>query len=228
MLQIPKTPVDARNAVALLLLSNIIAFTQNSLRIELSLLLLLGVLLVSCGCGKQAVKWGLVFAAIFAVQHLLLPKITFGTAAGFAVMFAYVRKMLPCLMVGTILVKKVPAQYLILALRKFRVPQTVLIPLAVTVRYLPSLAEEFSHIRDAMKLRGIRGLRRVECTLVPIIMSAIETSDELSAAAVTRGVENPCRKTSLFELRFSAVDFLSFPLCLTLTVLSLLSKGGIL
>ena len=42
----------------------------------------------------------------------------------------------------------------------------------------------------------IRGFARLECTVMPLMVSATETAEELSAAAVTRGIENPARKTS--------------------------------
>ena len=58
-----------------------------------------------------------------------------------------------------------------------------------------------------MKLRNIRGLDRLECTVMPLMVSATETAEELSAAAVTRGIENPARKTSAVSLRLSPLDF---------------------
>jgi len=41
-----------------------------------------------------------------------------------------------------------------------------------------------------MKLRNIHGVQKIECLLVPIMISATTTAEELSAAAVTRGIEN--------------------------------------
>ena len=59
-----------------------------------------------------------------------------------------------------------------------------------------------------MKLRNIRGLDRLECTVMPLMVSATETAEELSAAAVTRGIENPARKTSAVSLRMPAAGLL--------------------
>ena len=42
---------------------------------------------------------------------------------------------------------------------------------------------------------------------MPLMVSATETAEELSAAAVTRGIENPARKTSAVSLRLSPLDF---------------------
>ena len=40
------------------------------------------------------------------------------------------------------------------------------------------------------------------------MMSAVNTSDEIAAAAVARGIENPCKKTSYIRLRITISDWL--------------------
>ena len=60
-----------------------------------------------------------------------------------------------------------------------------------------------------MKLRKIKGIeKKIECTVVPLLMSATGTADELSAAAITRGIENPVKKTCIIDLRFHVQDFI--------------------
>ena len=70
------------------------------------------------------------------------------------------------------------------------------------------------------RVLGIRGLDRLECTVMPLMVSATETAEELSAAAVTRGIENPARKTSAVSLRLSPLDFFGMLAGLALLVLS--------
>lgn len=228
MLNVTSPPLDARCILIVLILSNIITFTQNALWIELSFLIFLEIVLSLCGCKKQAYKWLFTFIFIIIIQYFILPKIEYSFVSGFAVIFVYARKILPCIILGTIIVKKIPFQYLILALHKFKFPKSVIIPLAVTIRYIPSIHEESRQIKDAMKLRKIHGIKRIEYTLVPLIMSAINTADELSAAAVTRGIENPCKKTSIFSMRFTWKDYLVLIITICFTVFALLTKGGLL
>ena len=90
----------------------------------------------------------------------------------------------------------------------------------MTLRYFPAIREEVGYIRDAMKLRNIRGLDRLECTVMPLMVSATETAEELSAAAVTRGIENPARKTSAVSLRMPAADCICMLAVFILLVLS--------
>lgn len=87
-------------------------------------------------------------------------------------------------------------------------PQKLIITLSVTIRYFPAIFEEIKHIHNAMKLRTIPFSEKIECFVVPFMMAASTTVEELSAAAVTRGIENPAPKTSITQLKFHLVDYL--------------------
>ena len=99
-------------------------------------------------------------------------------------------------------------------------PQKLMVAVIVKLLYFPDIREEMGYILGAMKLRNSRGLDRLECTVMPLMVSATETAEELSAAAVTRGIENPARKTSAVSLRISPLDFLGMLAGLVLLVLS--------
>ena len=87
-------------------------------------------------------------------------------------------------------------QKMIAAMYTLHLPQGFIIAMSTTLRYFPALKEEFVHINAAMKLQNISWASRLECTVVPLIVSAVNTSDEIAAAAVARGIENPGKKTS--------------------------------
>ena len=55
---------------------------------------------------------------------------------------------------------------------------------------------------------------------LPLMVSATETAEELSAAAVTRGIEDPAPKTSAVFLRLSPVDLAGMAAGLVLLALS--------
>ena len=57
------------------------------------------------------------------------------------------------------------------------------------------------------RLRDIPASERLECFVVPLIMSATTTADELSRAATCRGIENPVRSTDTERLRMHAADW---------------------
>ena len=116
------------------------------------------------------------------------------------------RRMLPCLLTGALLVKKCSVHQFVAALRKMHLPQNLITAMAVTVRYFPAISEEVRHIKDAMKLQRIPMGRKVECYLVPIMLSATKTAEERSAAATVRGIDNPKKKTCALEISFSFTD----------------------
>ena len=199
--------IDPRTGLLLLVLANIIAFSSKNLWVELGTLGLLLFLTVLCGRLRSAFKWGAVIFILFALQWYILPASPKIIATSFSIFANYARKMLPCLMIGGLLISTLSLREIIAALRLFHVPQKLIISVSVTLRYFPAIKEEIGHIRDAMRLRKIHGLERVEATLVPLIISATNTAEELSAAAVTRGIENPAKKTSMIQLKAGVFDW---------------------
>jgi energy-coupling factor transport system permease protein len=118
-------------------------------------------------------------------------------------------------MIGTLIIETSSIREIVVALQKWKFPQQIIIPLCITIRYFPAIREELVHIKDAIKLRRIKRLNKMEYYLVPLMISATNTAEELSAAAVTRGIENPNYKTSLIELQFNMQDYI----CLFLGVI---------
>ena len=101
------------------------------------------------------------------------------------------------------------------ALNKLHVPQKVVIPLAVTLRFFPTIGQEVGVIRDALKLRGRpltllsvcrAPMEMMEYVFVPLMMRCVRIADELSASAVARGIENPQPHTAMFPLKFRWAD----------------------
>lgn len=203
--------LDPRTELLLLVLANVIAFTQRSLHIEITWIILLLLLISACGLPKTAIQLAFAFAGCIFLQYYVFPRGPQVLASTFFIVVSYARKIFPCLIVGSLIVKKTSVRELMLALRSWHIPQGLIITLSVTVRYFPAIKEEIGYIRDAMRLRNIHGIQKLEYLIVPIMISATSTAEELSAAAVTRGIENPCRKTSMVRMRFKLQDVL----CLT-------------
>ena len=211
---------DPRAGLWVLIAANIIAFSDHSLWVELILISLLLALMMGHGRFTMAVKWAAGYCALLVFQQVILPASPMIIATSFTIFATYTRRMFPCLMTGALMLTCTPLRYLIVGLRQLHIPQKLIVAVSVTLRYFPAIREEFGYIRDAMKLRNIRGFARLECMVMPLMVSATETSEELSAAAVTRGIENPARKTSAVSLRLSLMDLLGMLAVLALLVLS--------
>lgn len=211
---------DPRAGLWVLIAANIIAFSDHSLWVELILISLLLALMMGHGRFTMAVKWAAGYCALLVFQQVILPASPMIIATSFTIFATYTRRMFPCLMTGALMLTCTPLRYLIVALRQLHIPQKLIVAISVTLRYFPAIREEIGYIRDAMKLRNIRGLDRLECTVMPLMVSATETAEELSAAAVTRGIENPARKTSAVSLRMPAADCIGMLAVFILLVLS--------
>ena len=206
---------DPRTELLLLVMANMVAFTQHSIWVEIAWVVSLLLLIIACGCKKAAGKLAVAFGICLLLQYYIFPNGPKILASSFTILVSYARKIFPCLIVGTLILQKTPVSELMVALRKCHIPQGLIIPLSVTIRYFPALKEEVEYIRDAMKLRNIHGIEKIECLLVPVMISATTTAEELSAAAVTRGIENQAQKTSMIVMKFGGQDFL----CLTFGVM---------
>lgn len=213
--------LDPRTEILLLILANVVAFTQRSLWVEITWVLLLLLLIIVCGCEKAAGKLAVAFGICLVLQYFIFPNGPKFLAASFTFLVSYARRIFPCLIVGTLILQKTPVRELMVALRKWHIPQGLIIPLSVTVRYFPALKEETGYIRDAMKLRNIHGVQKLECLLIPMMISATTTAEELSAAAVTRGIENPAPKTSMIVMCFGIQDYITLVMGVLFCVISM-------
>ena len=198
---------DPRTLMGVLVAVSATAFMGKSFEVELALVLMVAVLQTLCGHIRMAIGFTILYAALWAALNVVLPGIGGVAATMFTISLTYARKIYLCLMVGTLLVKDNTVHRIAAALAKLHVPQTVLIPLSVTMRYFPTLKEEAAHIRDAMALRDIPVTSRLECFVVPLVMSATSTAEELSRAATCRGIENPAPSTDTERLSLRVSDW---------------------
>lgn len=93
----------------------------------------------------------------------------------------------------------------------------VVIPCVVVIRFFPTIAEDYRQIRNAMALRGIAsggwGLVRhpaqsLEYILIPLLMNATNVAQDLSVAALTKGLGREGEHTSRTLIRMTVVDWL--------------------
>ncbi len=109
----------------------------------------------------------------------------------------------------------------ITAMENMHAPKGITITLAVAFRYIPTVKQEFYYIKNTMKLRGIgitpknivlRPLKTIEYAIVPLIIRYFTIADELSASAMTRGLDLETKRVSYREIKLKAGDYLSVAL----------------
>ena len=204
---------DARIQFMLLLLCGSLAvFVTNTGAMALAILAIAFVLLQ--GYFRLAAQW-FIFYFIFSALLLLLYTVDGnGILNAALLMLAITSKMLPTLIFASSLAK-VPTGRLLSSLQKINVPKSILLTLAVALRFFPVLRSESKLIQENAHIRGIslrqlknwrKPLLLFEYAIVPLLMRTIRLADDLSAAASTRGIDAPYKKTSQHHIAFRTYD----------------------
>ena len=116
------------------------------------------------------------------------------------------------------------------AMERMHAPSWITIPLSVLFRFFPTLGQEAQCVQMAMRMRGI-GIRRsglvgaVEYRLVPVITSAVRIGEDLSAAALVRGLGAPTPRTNVCRIGFGVIDLIFIALCIL--ALGVIAAGGV-
>lgn len=218
---------DLRTKFMLILVVNLFLLLSHSLIFELVLVFGCLLLITIDGQAKSAFHFLIVFLIMLGIDQLLTPYINgfFFTLVSFITVA--LRKFLPCFILGKWILTKTEVSEFVAVMWKLWLPQTAIIPLSVVFRYFPTIKEEWASIRAAMKMRGIHV--SLEHIMVPLLMSAVNVSEELSAAALCRGLDSPEPHTSLVQVRFRFSDVLVWCITGALAIAAIILKGvGIL
>lgn len=207
--------LDPRTKLFILLVGNFTVFFASSLRYEIMFACVILTLGILCGVHEFSFKMAVIYSIILIIQMLSVIYLN-GTFKVMIISFCmFIRKIFPCGMLGGILISTTRVNEFMAAMNRIHMPKSIVIPFTVMLRYFPMVGEDWRYIKDAMKMRDVspsfsglivNPIQTVECVYVPLMMSASKIADELSAAAVTRGIENPKLRTSLQKIHFSYTD----------------------
>lgn len=218
---------DLRTKLMLILVVNLFLLLSHALVFELVLVFGCLLLITIDGQPRSAFHFLIAFFIMLGIDQLVTPHMNGFAFTLISFITVALRKFLPCFILGKWILTKTEVSEFVAVMWKLRLPQTAIIPLSVVFRYFPTLKEEWSSIRAAMKMRGIH--ISLEHIMVPLLMSAVNVSEELSAAALCRGLDNPGTHTSLVQVKFSYYDIAVWMITGILAVSALLLKGvGIL
>ncbi len=206
--QIKIKPLDPRAGLWLLLVANIGMFCEKNTEQGSMLSGIFLLLLLLYGQYMAAIKGALLLIVFRLLLKYVFPLCPSWVNMVFPVLINYTLRMMPCILAGLLILRTSSMSRMIAAMRALHLPQGFIIAMSTTFRYFPAIKEEFIHIRAAMKLQNIPLASRLECTVVPLMMSAVNTSDEIAAAAVARGIENPCKKTSVIKIHMVVSDWI--------------------
>ena len=210
--------IDPRTKIILMILGNVAIFLAFSIQIKISLIIFYLIFGFLCGAYKSPIKISLGYFGLILVEYLG-GKYLSGTLALMIITFSqFIKMILPCALLASIMISTTKVSEFMGALNKMKVSPKVIIPLTVMIRYFPVVFEDWKNIKDSMRMRDVSptflGFLKnpsdtIECIYVPMLMSASKVSDELSAAAITRAIENPNPRTCMVKMKMRFYDYLS-------------------
>ncbi len=169
------------------------------------------------GLWKGAGKTGILFTALILTQYLAAAIPVQGISNGLGMIVFFLQRMAVFFVMGSWISVKLRISDFVTAMQNMRLPKGFIITLAVIFRYLPTIREEFRCITNTMRLRGIgvnlksvllHPLKTSEYAVVPLVIRSMTVADELSASAMTRGLDLETKRSSYRIVRLGAWDVL--------------------
>ncbi len=226
--------LDPRSKLYLLVLSNLTLFLHVSLITEILLVTLLLSLYFLAGKVKSGIRMITIYTILISIDFLIIP-IADGLLLNFLSMLSVgIRMMLPCIIAGAYAFSTTTVGEMVCGLRKLKIPEFIIIPCVTVVRFFPTIAEDYRQIRNAMAFRGIaigtgallrHPAQSLEYILMPLLMNSNNVAQDLSVAAMTKGISLPGQHTSMIELHLTWLDWTYMFAC---TVPFVLFLGGVL
>ena len=206
--------LDPRVSILVLVLVNASAFAPRFYPGHVLMVVLTAAVSVWCGRAASAVRWCAAYAAVVAAgwAFLLFPN---GLTASFATMFVMVRCVFCIGMFASNMIATTRVGEFACALQRVHLPRHAIIALCVALRFFPTMAAEFRSVVEALRVRGMalvpkaviaHPVQVMERVLVPVMSRLSIVVDELSNAAVVRGMDSERPRTSYYDLRLGIAD----------------------
>lgn len=178
---------------------------------------------------KTAAKYFLLYTVCFALERVALNMLSGIVLFLLLAVCSIMTRFAPGFMMGAFLISSTSVSDFIAAMKRMHVSEKIIIPLSVIFRFFPTIGEENAAINDAMRMRGIRfggkhPGKMLEYRLISLMISVVKIGDELSAAALTRGLSAPVKRTDICKIGFHVQDIIMILLCIAGFVLTLGSR----
>jgi len=209
--------LDPRTKLYLMLMINIIIISGDNegliTYIKLFVVCIPFVLLLT----SRKIAAALLFVVLYSIGQFVGCAFIFMSTTSIAgiiirMLSQLICRFAPCVIMGFYLISTTRVSEFIASMEKMHLSQNFIIPFLVMFRFFPTISEEYHDIQNAMRMRGI-GLNKgpvsmMEYRFVPLVISLVKIGDELSAAALTRGLGSSIKRSNLCKIGFGFWDFL--------------------
>ena len=198
--------------------------------VRLSITLIPIILLILEKKYSSALRFLLAYSAALVLMFYFLSEKSEGLIASLLIGYCgIVVQFMPALITAWYVVRTTKIGEFMSCMQKMHVPDGIAVSLAVVMRFFPTIKEEYSSINDAMRMRGVmlgggNVLRMFEFRMIPLLFSCVNIGEELSAAAITRGLGGETKRSSIIELKLGLADYLLMAFLTASTVIFVVYK----
>lgn len=209
---------DARILLILIILGIWLSFSLSQNRFMIVLFLAVDIaLLIGTNCdGEGFIKNTVIY---FFLQGLLvgLSKIQFTFFDVVLLPFIMIMiRVYPIMLLLELFVKRIPVNELMYSLERMHMPKSVLIPIMVIYRYVPTILKEIKMIRAGIKMRGLGCRMKHPASIInaanyymtALISRSEKLSDELSAAAICKGLSVKRDRSCITKVKIQVPDII--------------------
>ncbi len=224
----PRTKLFMVFVVSLIVMMS--ATTPFLWAIRLSITLIPIILMILEKKYSSALKFLLAYASALVLTFYFLSEQSEGLIASLLIGYCgIVVQFMPAIITAWYVVRTTKIGEFMSCMQKMHVPDGIAVSLAVVMRFFPTIKEEYSSINDAMRMRGVmlgggNVLRMFEFRMIPLLFSCVNIGEELSAAAITRGLGGETKRSSIIELKLGLADYLLMAFLTASTVIFVVYK----
>ena len=238
----PRTKLFMVFVVSLIVMMS--ATTPFLWAIRLSITLIPIILMILEKKYSSALKFLLAYASALVLTFYFLSEQSEGLIASLLIGYCgIVVQFMPALITAWYVIRTTKIGEFMSCMQKMHIPDGIAVSLAVVMRFFPTIKEEYSSImrffptikeeyssiNDAMRMRGVmlgggNVLRMFEFRMIPLLFSCVNIGEELSAAAITRGLGGETKRSSLIELKLGLADYLLMAFLTAATVIFVMYK----
>ncbi|WP_295089386.1 energy-coupling factor transporter transmembrane component T [Ruminococcus sp.] len=224
----PRTKLFMIFAVSFIVMVNAVTLLEWAIRIIVTLIPI--ILLITEGKYASAFRFLIFYGVALVLLKFCISENSTGILSALLVGYCgIVAQFMPALITAWYVIRTTKIGEFMSAMQKMHIPDGISISLAVVMRFFPTIKEEYSSINDAMKMRGIsfgsgKVTKMIEYRMIPLMFSCVSIGEELSAAAVTRGMGAPIKRTSPYELHIKAEDIIMMSIFFASVIIFITAK----
>ncbi len=217
--------LDPRTKVALTITVSTILISSGDVQSILRLCLTFCSLALLLSIQKQVlfIKFFALLLVLISIQYWVVPHsegiIKFALLAFIGIFM----NIFPGFIVGYFTVSSTKVSEFIAVMEKMKIPKNIIIPVSVIFRFFPTIVEEYRNISYAMKMRDItfskHFFKTIEYRMIPLIISVVQIGNDLSFAAMTRGMDAPYKRTNICIVKLKFLDIMLIILMIILWII---------